>query len=253
MLTGPQNSPAEKGDFAPVSKVSTKPPSIRAANLGLVRDRARLAAVQCGRDPQDIALIAVSKQQPATDIREVAELGQRDFGESYLQEALPKIEALRELGLTWHYIGHIQTNKTRLIANAFAWVHTVDRLKVAERLNEQREPALGPLNVCLQIKLADEPGKAGAAPQDVPTLAERVKLLPNLHLRGLMCIPPPVSKYDEQLALFKRCAGVLADLNNAGLRLDTLSMGMSDDLEAAIAAGATFIRIGTAIFGSREK
>jgi PLP dependent protein len=235
MLTGPQN-------LAATGALTEK--------LQEVRGRIAAAAVRHGRQPQDIALLAIGKGQPAAAIRALAAAGQRDFGENYLQEAQAKIEALRDCMPTWHYVGQIQSNKTRTIAEHFAWVHTVDRIKIAQRLSAQRPGALPPLNVCIQIKLADEPGKGGVAPSAVATLAAEVAALPRITLRGLMCIPPPRQHYAEQLADFASCAALLRSLP-AGLALDTLSMGMSADLEAAVAAGATLVRIGTALFGAR--
>jgi pyridoxal phosphate enzyme (YggS family) len=228
-------------------------PQTSAARIAATRVRIAAAAVRFARLPDAIVLLAVSKQQPASAVRALHAAGQNDFGESYLQEALAKIEALSELQLTWHYIGQIQSNKTRSIAESFHWVHTVDRLKIAQRLSEQRPDSLAPLNVCIQVKLADEPGKGGAAPSELVALGQAIVQLPRLKLRGLMCIPPPREAFDHQLAYFKQCAELQQSLNAQGLALDTLSMGMSGDLEAAIAAGATIVRVGTAIFGERVK
>lgn len=249
MLTDSQNSPAEQTSHVADAQLT--------ANLEQTRRRIAAAAERFGRNPKDIALLAVSKQQPPRAIAAVAHAGQRDFGENYLQEALDKMPALATLGLTWHYIGQIQSNKTRPIAESFQWVHTVDRLKIAERLDQQRPAGAPPLNVCIQVKLADEPGKGGANPDDLPTLARAIAQLPRLRLRGLMCIPPPRDAFDEQLDYFRRCAQLQSALNDAlkthaGAQLDTLSMGMSGDLEAAIAAGATIVRVGTGIFGERS-
>jgi pyridoxal phosphate enzyme (YggS family) len=241
MLIGPQNS------------ASMYDESVLIQCLHDVRSRLSQAAVQFGRNPQDIRLVAVSKQHPAQAIRVLAQAGQQDYGESYLQEALPKLDMLKDLELTWHYIGHIQSNKTRPIAEHFAWVHTIDKLRIAERLNEQRPHYAPPLNICIQAKLVDEPGKAGVALEDLPALATSVDRLPKLRLRGLMCIPPPAPTFDEQRKYFATLAQLLAELNSHGCKLDTLSMGMSDDMEAAIAAGATIVRIGTAVFGERVK
>lgn len=198
-----------------------------------------------------VRLLAISKGQPATAIRRLAELGQLEFGENYLQEAAPKMAALRDLPLIWHYTGQIQANKTRPIAAAFDWVHTVDRERIAQRLDAQRPPSSPPINVCIQVRLEEEPGKGGIELPEVPELAKRLKAFPRLRLRGLMCIPPPRDSFDEQRAQFQRLADCLLDLNCRGLDLDTLSMGMSQDLEAAVAAGATLVRIGTALFGAR--
>lgn len=224
-----------------------------AQNLHAIHERIATAALRSQRLPASITLLAVSKQQSPSAVAELADSGHCDFGESYLQEALPKIEALRDRKITWHYIGQIQSNKTRPIAECFSWVHTVDRLKVAERLNEQRAESLDPLNICIQVKLADESGKGGAPREQVLELARGVATLPRLRLRGLMCIPPPCDQFDEQLAYFNQCAALMPMLRSNGIDLDTLSMGMSNDMDAAIAAGATIVRVGTAIFGERSK
>jgi len=205
-----------------------------------------------GRDANSVRLIAVSKSQPAAAIRAVAELGQREFGENYVQEALPKLEQLADLKLTWHYIGQLQTNKTRPVAEHFHWVHTLDRERIAVRLSEQRSPHAAPLNVCIQVRLADEPGKGGISKSELAALARRVVELPRLQLRGLMCIPPPREGFEAQRQLFAELADCAQALRDQGMPLDTLSMGMSGDLEAAVAAGATCVRIGTAIFGERR-
>jgi PLP dependent protein len=241
MLTGPQNSPAEAPRIGSVSE-----------KLKAVRGRVIAAAAIAGRPVDGVTLVAVSKQQSSAAIRLAAAAGQRDFGENYLQEALPKIAQLTDLDLTWHYIGQLQSNKTRSVAECFSWAHTVDRLKVAERLNEQRPADAAPLNVCVQIKLADEPGKGGVPESEVLGLAERIAVLPRLRLRGLMCIPPPHARYSDQFQDFDRCRKLLLQLQLRHPALDTLSMGMSADLEAAVAAGATIVRVGTAIFGERE-
>jgi pyridoxal phosphate enzyme (YggS family) len=238
MLTGPQFS----ADAAAANLRKT---------LAETRTRIASAALRCGRDPASVGLLAITKGQPAQVVRAAAELGQLDFGENYLQEAMPKLGALADLPLTWHYTGQIQSNKTRPIAERFAWVHTVDRERIAVRLSEQRPHHAPALNICVQVRLADEPGKAGVAPNDVPDLMQRVSVLPRLKLRGLMCLPPPMKTFEEQHACFRQLADCLAQLNTQGYALDTLSMGMSSDLEAAIAAGATWVRIGTAIFGER--
>jgi pyridoxal phosphate enzyme (YggS family) len=203
--------------------------------------------------PAAIGLIAISKGQPASAIRRLAELGQRDFGENYVQEALPKIAALADLPLTWHYTGQVQANKTRVIAEHFDWVHTLDRQRIAARLNDQRPAAAPPINVCIEVRLEDEPGKGGVAPSEVAALAGSIREYPRLRLRGLMCIPPPQQDFAAQKAQFERAAQCLRDLNADGFQLDTLSMGMSADLEAAVAAGATLLRIGTALFGERPR
>lgn len=216
-----------------------------------VRKRIASIASQCERPPASVTLVAMSKGQPAAAVRQLAIEGQRDFGENYLQEAVPKLAELADLGLTWHFTGQLQANKTRTVAEAFDWVHTVDRERIAIRLSEQRPASAAPLNICIQVRLADESGKGGIPPDAVAALALQVATLPRLRLRGLMCIPPPSDSFDEQLALLRQLAECREDLNRRGLDLDTLSMGMSADLEAAIAAGATMVRIGTALFGGR--
>ncbi|MFC0669731.1 YggS family pyridoxal phosphate-dependent enzyme [Azotobacter chroococcum] len=218
-------------------------------SVAKVRARIREAAQASGRDPQDVQLLAVSKTKPANDLREAFACGQRDFGENYLQEALAKQAELADLALTWHFIGPIQSNKTRAIAEHFAWVHAVDRLKIAQRLSEQRPTDLPPLNLCLQVNVSGEASKSGCAPAELAELARAVAELPNLRLRGLMAIPEPTDDPTAQRAAFAR----LRELKDGlGLDLDTLSMGMSHDLEAAIAEGATWVRIGTALFGARD-
>jgi pyridoxal phosphate enzyme (YggS family) len=211
------------------------------------------AASKSGRSPQSVGLVAIGKGHPAQALRMLFDLGQRDFGENYLQEALPKMESLNDLPLRWHFTGQIQSNKTRVIAEHFDWVHTVDRERIAARLNEQRSPQLAPLNVCIQVKLEDEPGKGGLDPGDVEAVVRAISQMPRLKLRGLMTLPPPRDSYEEQKLLFDRLATLLRELQGGGFDIDTLSMGMSDDLEAAVAAGATLVRIGTAIFGERPR
>ena len=205
-----------------------------------------------GRDADSVRLIAVSKTQPAAAIRTLAELGQQDFGENYVQEALPKLATLADLQLTWHFIGQLQANKTRDVAEHFHWVHTLDRERIAVRLSEQRGAHAPPLNVCIQVRLADEPGKGGISKTELAPLARRVAELPRLKLRGLMCIPPPREGFEAQRQSFEELAECARELRGRGIPLDTLSMGMSGDLEAAVAAGATCVRIGTAIFGERK-
>lgn len=231
MLIGPQNLPE---------------------NLQRVRERIAAAAAKASRDVSSITLLGASKAQPTEAIRTAAALGVRDFGENYLQEALEKIQSLREVGPVWHFIGQVQANKTRVLAEQFAWVHGVDRLRIAERLSAQRPPHLTPLNVCIQVNIGDEASKAGAAPADVPALAASMAKLPQLALRGLMCLPPAESAPERQRHWFALMRELLAKLNRDGLSLDTLSMGMSDDLEAAILEGSTIVRIGTALFGARR-
>jgi pyridoxal phosphate enzyme (YggS family) len=218
--------------------------------LVAVMDRIRDAARRAGRDPGTIRLVAVSKQQPAAAIRRVALAGQREFGESYLQEAIPKIESLADLDLTWHFIGRLQGNKTRAVAEHFSWVHTIDRARIADRLNEQRPSSLPPLNACIQVQMTPEPQKGGIPPGEVAALAKHILTLPRLALRGLMCIPPAGSPQAVQRD-FAALAGLAGQLRDTGIAIDTLSMGMSGDLELAIAAGSTLVRVGTAIFGER--
>lgn len=217
------------------------------------RQRIASVATQWGRLCDCVGLVAISKGHPALAIRELAALGQRDFGENYLQEALPKRQELLDLKLTWHFTGQLQGNKTRAVAEHFDWVHTLDRQRIAIRLNEQRPHHAPPLNICVQVSLAPEPGKGGVPPEEVLSLARAVAALPRLKLRGLMCIPPPRDTFEEQRALFEQLTACQRQLIDAGLALDTLSMGMSADLEAAVAAGATWVRIGTAIFGERAR
>lgn len=220
-----------------------------AENISTLAERIRSAAQAVQRDPASVGLLAVSKTKPASDLREAYDAGLRDFGENYLQEALGKQAELSDLPLIWHFIGPIQSNKTRAIAEHFAWVHSVDRLKIAQRLSEQRPPELPPLNICIQVNVSGEASKSGCSPEDLPALAQAISTLPNLKLRGLMAIPEPTDDRDEQNASFAAVSTLQAQL---GLPLDTLSMGMSHDLEAAIAQGATWVRIGTALFGARD-
>ena len=222
-----------------------------ADNLASVQMRIEAAAHACGRDPRDIRLLAVSKMQSPQRICEAASAGQRDFGENYLQEALDKQIAVANLALIWHFIGPIQSNKTRAIAAHFAWVHSVDRIKIAQRLSDQRPIHLPALNVCIEINISGEASKSGIAPPALPAFARQVAALPRLKLRGLMAIPAPSVDVQQQRRTFARVRELLETLNQQGLALDTLSMGMSDDMEVAIAEGATIVRIGTAIFGAR--
>jgi PLP dependent protein len=226
-------------------------PQFSPDRLSAVLARIAAAARRAGRDPAGVRLLAVSKQQPAAIVRAAAEAGQSEFGENYVQEALAKMEALRDLPLTWHFIGQLQANKTRDVAGACQWVHTLDRPRIAERLSAQRPYHAGPLDVLLQVRLADEHGKGGIDPGEVPALAEVVAGLPRLRLRGLMCIPEPATGEEAQREPFRRLRDLLQLLRERGHSLDTLSMGMSDDLEAAIAEGATIVRVGTAVFGPR--
>ncbi|ENO85070.1 MAG TPA: YggS family pyridoxal phosphate-dependent enzyme [Thauera aminoaromatica] len=224
-----------------------------AARLDAVRARIAAAARHAGRDPADVKLLAVSKTWPAEAVREAAAAGQRAFGENYVQEGVDKVEALRALGLEWHFIGPLQSNKTRPVANAFDWVHGIDRLKIAERLSAQRDVHLPPLDVCIQVNVSGEDSKSGVAPDEAGALAHAVAALPRLRLRGLMCIPEPSADEAVLRARFAVLRGLYDELRAAGLALDTLSMGMSHDLEPAIAEGASIVRVGTAIFGERAR
>lgn len=220
-----------------------------AENIAKVGARIREAAQASQRNLQDIGLLAVSKTKPADAVREAHAAGLRDFGENYLQEALEKQAALNDLPLIWHFIGPIQSNKTRPIAEHFDWVHSVDRLKIAQRLSDQRPAHLPALNICLQVNVSLEASKSGCSPEELPELARAISALPNLRLRGLMAIPEATDDIAAQHAAFARLRQLRDDL---ALNLDTLSMGMSHDLEAAIAEGATWVRIGTALFGARD-
>ncbi len=221
------------------------------SNLQAVRDAIAAAAANAGRAANDIHLLAVSKTFPADALREVCRAGQTCFAESYVQEALDKIAALNDLPIEWHYIGPIQSNKTRAIAEHFSWVHSVDRLKIAERLSEQRPAHLPPLQVCLQVNISMETSKSGVPAHGLDALAHAVAKLPRLKLRGLMAVPAPGNDVVAQRAPFARLRALRDRLNRQGLSLDTLSMGMSHDFAAAIAEGATIVRIGSAIFGER--
>jgi pyridoxal phosphate enzyme (YggS family) len=224
-----------------------------ASNLQATRTAIADAATACGRAPQDIELLAVSKTFPADAVREAYDAGQCRFGENYVQEGIDKIAALQGLQIEWHFIGPIQSNKTRLIAEHFDWVHGIERLKIAERLSAQRPAHLPPLQVCLQVNVSGEASKSGVAPEQVKELAHGIAALPNLSLRGLMAIPAPTDDAAEQRAAFAQVRILFEQLNRDGLQLDTLSMGMSHDFPAAVAEGATMVRIGTAIFGMRSK
>ena len=221
-------------------------------HLQAVHARVAAACQAAGRPAGDVTLLAVSKTFGADAVAEAYAAGQTAFGENYIQEGVQKITALRHLPLQWHCIGPIQSNKTRLVAEHFDWVHTVDRLKVAQRLSEQRPTQLAPLQVCLQVNVDGGANKSGVAPDEALALAQQVAALPNLRLRGLMCIPEPTPDFVAACALFIRARAVFDTLNAAGLALDTLSMGMSADLEAAIHAGSTLVRVGSAIFGGRS-
>ncbi len=226
--------------------------------LNAVRQQLTDVAIRCGRDPAAIQLLAVSKKHSVDAVTAAAQAGQQNFGESYLQEALPKMSACLDLKMTpliWHFIGQVQSNKTKTIAEHFDWLHTLDRAKIAQRLNDQRPIHMSPLQVCIQVKLAEEKTKGGIDSTELLSLAQTIIQLPRLKLRGLMCIPPPSDSYEQQRKYFTQLATLQKDLNQqlaADAQLDTLSMGMSDDFEAAIAEGTTMIRIGTAIFGQRR-
>ena len=219
--------------------------------LQQVRQRIERAAAAVGRPADAVTLLAVSKTMPAQAVREAYAAGQVAFGENYIQEGVDKIEALADLPLEWHCIGPIQSNKTQLVAKHFDWVHSIDRLKIAERLSAQRPAHLPPLQVCLQVNVDGGLNKSGVVPQDLLALAEAVTKLPHLHLRGLMTIPEPAETELAARAVHRQAKELFDSLNAAGLKLDTLSMGMTADLEAAIAEGSTCVRVGTAIFGSR--
>lgn len=223
------------------------------AKLQQVRTRIATACERAQRPVQSVTLLAVTKTFGPQWVRDAYLAGQRNFGENYVQEALQKIESLGDVrsGLCWHLIGPLQSNKARDVAKHFDWVHTVDRLKLAERLSAQRPVEMAPLQVCLQVNISGQTSKHGVAPDELQALAHAVSALPKLRLRGLMAIPEPLAGFDAQRAPHRALAQLLSQLNAAGLDLDTLSMGMSADLEAAIAEGATLVRVGTAIFGAR--
>jgi pyridoxal phosphate enzyme (YggS family) len=226
-----------------------------AKNIQEQHERIAQACAQAGRSVQSVTLLPVSKTQPASAVQAAFEAGERRFGENYVQEGLDKIAALAALRsqLEWHLIGPLQSNKTRPVAENFDWVHSVDRLKTAQRLSEQRPSHLPPLNICLQVNISAEASKSGLLPGEVAALAQAVQVLPRLRLRGLMAIPEPTANFETQRQPHRALAALLATLNrDLGLDMDTLSIGMSADLEAAIAEGATLVRIGTAIFGARN-
>lgn len=223
------------------------------ANLQAVLARIGDAAKKHGRAPEDVRLLAVSKTWPAPCVLAAAEAGQTAFGENYVQEGENKIREVGRPDLEWHFIGPLQSNKTRAVAESFEWVHSVDRLKIAERLSQQRPETLPPLQVCLQINISQEETKSGIAEDEVLKLAHQVAALPRLRLRGLMTIPAPSGDFELQRRPFRRLRELFEQLNRDGLALDTLSMGMSNDIEAAIAEGATLVRVGTAIFGERDR
>lgn len=221
------------------------------ARLARVRDAIAESARDAGRDPAGIRLVAVSKTRPADDVAAALAAGQADFGENYLQEALPKIAALRGRGACWHYIGRIQSNKTRELAAHFDWVQTVDRIRIAQRLSAQREAHLPPLNICLQVNVDAEAQKSGASPEELAALADETAGLPRLRLRGLMAIPAQQADIALQRQSFAHLRALAESLRARGHAIDVLSMGMSGDLGAAIAEGSTMVRVGTAVFGPR--
>ena len=221
-------------------------------NLQRIKNLIAESARKYGRDPESVRLLAVSKRKPASDIRRAYQCGQTEFGENFLQEAQGKIEELRDLDIRWHFIGAIQSNKTRFIAKLFDWAHCIDRVKIARRLSEQRPAQMAPLNVCIQVNLDHEDSKAGIDLGEVSGLAQEIRELPGLRLRGLMSIPAPREDFAAQRAAFARLAAALESLRQQGIDCDTLSMGMTRDMEAAIAEGSTLVRIGTAIFGERD-
>ncbi len=223
-----------------------------AHNLAAVRARIAAAAARAGRTPESVRLLAVSKTQPPEAVAAACQAGQREFGENYLQDALPKLDALAGQDLSWHFIGQLQSNKTRDIAERFHWVHTIDREGIARRLSDQRPAALPPLEVCIQVNVSNESRKGGVMPERLPALAETVAALPRLKLRGLMSIPAEHADEAAQRAPHRQLRELLESLNARGFKLDTLSMGMTGDLEAAVTEGSTLVRIGTAIFGPRR-
>jgi pyridoxal phosphate enzyme (YggS family) len=222
-----------------------------ADNLQRIHDRITQTCDKAGRSPDSVALLAVSKTFGAEAVAQAHAAGQTAFGENYIQEAVEKITALAHLPLQWHCIGPIQSNKTRLVAEHFDWVQTIDRLKIAQRLSEQRLPHLAPLQVCIQVNMDGGPTKSGVAPEDALELARAVSELPRLCVRGIMCIPEPAPDFVAACAVFSRARALFDQMNSAGMGLDTLSMGMSNDLEAAITSGSTLVRVGSAIFGER--
>ena len=219
--------------------------------LKVILERIRKAEITFHRPDHTVKLIGASKLQPSTAIRTLYKYGQKAYGESYLQEAQDKIARLKDLDLEWHFIGTIQSNKTKEISSLFSWVHSVDRFKIAHRLNQQRPPSLPPLNICIQVNLHNEPSKAGLLSNQLPEVAKQIADLSNLKLRGLMAIPAPQANFQAQSLAFQQLAELKDQLAAEGLSMDTLSMGMSADLEAAIAAGSTMVRVGTDLFGPR--
>jgi len=226
-----------------------------ARNLAQIKAKISAAALRCGRSSQEVTLLAVSKTKPVSDIEEAIAAGQRAFGENYVQEGVEKIRHFADAGvsgLQWHFIGPLQSNKSRLVAEHFDWCHTIDRLRIATRLSDQRPKEMPPLNVLIQINISDENSKSGITLSELDELASQVAELPGLTLRGLMAIPAPESSYERQFAVAQQMAVAFSALKNRYPAVDTLSLGMSDDMDAAIAAGSTMVRIGTAIFGARN-
>jgi len=221
--------------------------------LANVRDLLAKSATDADRDADSIRLLAVSKKQPISSVIEAAAAGQRDFGENFVQEGLEKIAGTGRDDLSWHYIGHLQSNKTQAVADHFDWVHTVDRFKIAERLSNQRPKQMRDLNICLQVNIDNEPGKSGIAVIEVMALARKIAVLPRIRLRGLMCLPKMRSGFNAQREPFARLRELSDTLLTDGIEVDTLSMGMSGDFQAAILEGSTIVRIGTAVFGPRER
>jgi pyridoxal phosphate enzyme (YggS family) len=223
-----------------------------AQSLEKIRNRVTVLERRYDRPPGGVLVLAVSKTKPPEAVREAAEAGQRDFGENHVQDALTKLDALTDLDLVWHFIGPIQSNKTRIVAARFDWVHSIDRAKIARRLNDQRPADLPALNVCIQVNVSGESSKSGVEPDELDALADVVSDLPRLKLRGLMTLPRPLDDLALQRQPFAALREMMQGLDARGFTLDTLSMGMTNDMEAAIAEGATIVRIGTAIFGARE-
>lgn len=234
------------------SPISTNQTANITKNLQQIQQNITNFCLQYNRQPSEVQLLAVSKTKPAEDIRAAYMAGQRKFGENYLQEAIQKMKDLDDLDIEWHFIGAIQSNKTRDLAENFSWVHSVDRLKIARRLNDQRPASLPPLNICLEINISKEQSKSGLALAEADDIIEEVNTLPRLNLRGLMAIPAKADGLDQQRAIFAKMKHALTDLQKKYPHLDTLSMGMSNDMQAAIAEGSTIVRIGTAIFGQRN-
>ena len=221
-------------------------------NLGIIRDLLAKAAADADRDPETVRLLAVSKKKPVSLVLEAAAAGQLEFGENQVQEGLEKMQAAGRDDLTWHFIGHLQTNKTRLVAEHYAWVHSVDRFKIARRLSEQRPDSLPPLNVCLQVNVDAEASKSGVSIDELPQLARDVADLPRIRLRGLMCLPAIRNGFEAQREPFRILRQLAESLADDGIETDTLSMGMTNDYRAAIFEGSTIVRVGTAIFGARD-